>query len=65
MEDKCVVSTQESVCAISPPGPQLPRASRDGQYAEQEHHKKSLPHVEPFYAGGFIIAKCAQNGVDY
>ena len=27
--------------------------------------RKRGPHVEPFHAGGFTIAKCPQNGVDY
>jgi len=65
MEDKRVVSTQEIVCAFSPPSPQFLHPSTDGHDAEQEHPQERVPHVEPFHAGGFIIAKCPQNGADY
>ncbi len=43
----------------------LPRMDMTPSKSPQER----LPHVEPFHAGvhagGFIIAECPQNGVDY
>jgi hypothetical protein len=36
------VSTQEIVCAVSPPSPQFLRPSTDRHAAEQEHGKSSL-----------------------
>jgi hypothetical protein len=65
MADKRVGSTQEIVCAFSPPGAQFLRTSTDGYQAEQKRRTEKLPHVRPVHAGGFIIAKCIQNGIDY
>jgi hypothetical protein len=48
MENKRVVSTQEIVCAFSPPNPECLCPSRNEHDAEQEHRKKK-PRMSTHY----------------
>jgi hypothetical protein len=64
MEDKSVASTEEIACAFSSLANKFLRLLGVDMTPRKSIARK-VPHVEAFHAGGLVIEKCLQNGIDY